>query len=119
MFGPYVLRGVVDLVLAASTSFGVALGALAAYGIGTSTGNVTYNSVLQSTVPDRMRGRVFAFFDVVWQTGRLFSIGIGGLAADRFGIAAVYWLGGAILITAGGLGLALAPRDLHGVPSEK
>lgn len=113
LFGPYLLRGLVDLVLAASTSFGVALGALAAYGVGTSTGNVTYNSVLQTTVPDRMRGRVFAFFDVVWQTGRLLSIGIGGFAADRFGIAAVYWMGGALLIAAGGLGLTLAPGDLQ------
>ncbi|QYG94328.1 MFS transporter (plasmid) [Iamia sp. SCSIO 61187] len=112
LFGPYVLRGVVDVVLAASTSFGVALGALAAYGVGTSTGNVTYNSVLQTTVPERMRGRVFAFFDVVWQTGRLLSIGVGGLAADRFGIAAVYLLGGALLVGAGALGLTLAPQRL-------
>lgn len=116
LFGPYVLRGLVDLVLAASSSFAVALGALAAYGVGTSVGNITYNSVVQTTVTDRMRGRVFAFFDVVWQTGRLLSIGIGGVAADRFGIAAVYWIGGALLITAGVFGLTLAPGDLRRSP---
>lgn len=119
LFGPYVLRGLVDLVLAAGSSFAVALGALAAYGVGTSTGNVTYNSVIQTTVPDRMRGRVFAFFDVVWQTGRLLSIGIGGYAADHFGITAVYWIGGALLITAGALGLTLAPSDLRRSPSAR
>jgi predicted MFS family arabinose efflux permease len=105
LFGPYLLRGVVDLVLATVSSFGVALGALALYGVGTSTGNVTYNSVLQMTVPDRLRGRVFAFYDVVWQTGRLVSIGLGGVAADRYGITAVYWAGGVLLLAAGALGL--------------
>jgi len=111
LFGPYLLRGGVDLVLAASSNFGVALGALALYGVGTSTGNVTYNAVLQTTVPDRLRGRVFAFYDVVWQTARLVSIGCGGVLADRIGITAVYWAGGALLIAAGSLGF-LAGRDV-------
>ncbi len=75
------------------------------YGVGTSTGNVTYSSVLQTTVPDRLRGRVFAFYDVVWQSCRLASIGIGGVVADRLGITAVYWAGGALLLAAGALGL--------------
>lgn len=44
LFGPYLLRGLVDFVLAAFSSFGVALGALAAYGVGTSVRNVTYQS---------------------------------------------------------------------------
>ncbi|HXH59400.1 MFS transporter [Iamia sp.] len=117
LFGPHLLRGVVDIVLAASRSFGVALGALAVYGIGTSTGNVAYTSVLQTTVPDRLRGRVFAFFDVTWQTGRLLSIGLGGLAADRFGIAAVYGAGGALLLGAGTFGLLMPGMDHSPSPS--
>ena len=108
LFGPYLLRGVVDLVLAAISSFAVALGALALYGVGTSTGNVTYNSVLQLTMPERLRGRVFAFYDVVWQSARLLSIGIGGVAADRYGVTAVYWAGGVLLLAAGLLGLTRA-----------
>lgn len=84
----------------------MALAALAAYGVGTSTGMVTWNSVLQSTVPDRVRGRVFAFFDVVWQSSRLVSIGVGGVLADAVGIRAVYVLGGALLVAAGCLGLS-------------
>lgn len=106
LFGPYLLRGAVDLVLAASTSFGVALVSLAAYGVGTSTGMVTWNTVLQSSVPDRVRGRVFAFFDVVWQTSRLVSIGVGGVLADALGIRAVYVLGGVLLLAAGALGVS-------------
>jgi len=108
LFGPYLLRGAVDLTLAATGSFAVAAGALGVYGLGTSTGNVTYQSVLQRAVPDRVRGRVFASYDVVWQSGRLVSIGAGGILADRLGIVAVYILGGALLIAAGLLGILRA-----------
>jgi MFS family permease len=111
LFGPYLLRGGVDVTLAASSSFGVALVALGAYGVGTSTGMVTYNSLLQSTVADRMRGRIFAFYDVVWQAARLVSIGAGGVMADAFGIRAVYVLGGALLLAAGAFGLARLPAS--------
>jgi MFS family permease len=109
LFGPYLLRGAVDLVLAAFSSFGLALGALAVYGVGTSTGHVTYQTVLQTTVPDRFRGRVFALYDMVWQSARLVSIGLGGVAAEALGIRAVYLLGGALLIGAGLLGLVAVP----------
>jgi MFS family permease len=105
LFGPYLLRGVVDLGLATFSSFAVALAALAGYGVGTSIGNVAYNTTLQSVVPDETRGRVFAFYDVVWQSARLVSIGVGGALADAIGIRAVYYLGGALLLLAGALGL--------------
>lgn len=108
LFGPYLLRGGVDLVLAATRHYPLALGALAVYGLGTSTGNVTYSSVLQTTVPDRLRGRVFATFDIVWQTMRMVSIVAGGLLADRFGITAVYSIGGALLVGAALLGFSRA-----------
>ena len=116
LFGPYLLRGSVDLVLAGSRNYGVALGALALYGVGTSTGNITYNTVLQTSVPDRLRGRVFAFYDVVWQTARLVSIALGGILADQYGISTVYWTGGALLIAAGTLGLVANP--VLQIPSE-
>ena len=47
------------------------MAALFAYGLGTSTGAVTFNSLLQAETPERLRGRVFASFDMLWQTGRL------------------------------------------------
>ncbi|MBA2770227.1 MAG: MFS transporter, partial [Sporichthyaceae bacterium] len=115
LYGPYLLRGAVDIVLAATRSFGIALGALSIYGVGTSTGNVTYNSVLQTTVPDRLRGRVFAFYDVVWQAARLTSIGIGGVMADTLGVVAVYWAGGVLLLAAGTLGLTAGRTIRHDV----
>ena len=112
LYGPYLLRGLVDLVLAAFSAFAVAAGALVAYGVGTSTGAVTYNSVLQATVPDRLRGRVFSFYDTLWQAARLASIGLGGVLADTFGIRAVYLMGGVVLMAAGAWGWLASPAEL-------
>lgn len=114
LFGPYLVRAGVDLVLATVSSFPIALAALAGYGMATSTGAVTYGSALQIVVPDRFRGRVFAVYDVIWQAARLASIAIGGVLADRIGIRAVYGFGGALLVVAGALGFAGAPtRVMH------
>jgi MFS family permease len=111
VFGPLLLRGLVDLVLATARSLVVAIGALAVYGVGTSTGMVTYNSLLQAEVAPEVRGRVFAGFDLLWQAGRLASLVLGGMAADALGIRAVYYLSGALLLVAGAIGFAgLPPR---------
>ena len=110
VFGPYLLRGLVDLVLAATRSLPTAMAALTLYGVGTSTGMVTNNSLLQAEVADHTRGRVFAGLDMVWQAGRLASIVLGGLVADTLGIQAVYILGGILLLLAGSAGLASLPR---------
>jgi predicted MFS family arabinose efflux permease len=109
VFGPLLLRGLVDLVLATTRNLGVAMGALAIYGVGTSTGMVTYNSLLQAEVTPELRGRVFAGFDLLWQAGRLASLGLGGVAADALGIHAVYYLGGLLLLVAGAIGFAGLP----------
>jgi MFS family permease len=106
VFGPYLLRGLVDLVLATTRNLPTAMAALGLYGVGTSTGMVTYNSLLQAEVPGHHRGRMFAGFDMIWQTGRLASLGLGGLTADALGIQAVYVLGGVLLLLAGAIGLA-------------
>lgn len=108
VFGPFALRGAVDLVLAATTALPLAMVALVGYGFGTSTGAVTFNSLLQSHVRPELRGRVFAGFDLLWQLGRLLSIVLGGLLADTLGIAAVYYLGGALLLLAAAIGWTAA-----------
>ncbi|MBA3525272.1 MAG: MFS transporter [Geodermatophilaceae bacterium] len=105
VFGPYLLRGVVDIVLATTHSLPTATVAVAVYGASTSTGMVTYTSMLQVEVPAHLRGRVFSAFDMIWQTGRLASLALGGLIADRYGIQAVYAVGGLLLLIAGILGL--------------
>jgi predicted MFS family arabinose efflux permease len=109
VFGPLLLRGLVDLVLATTRNLGMAMGALAAYGVGTSTGMVTYNALLQAEVGPEARGRVFAGFDLLWQAGRLTSLALGGVTADALGIRAVYYLGGLLLLVAGTIGFAGLP----------
>jgi len=108
VFAAFGLRGLVDLVLASVTALPAALAALVCYGIGTSSGNVAFATVIQSHVPDRMRGRVFSAFDLTWQSMRLASLLLGGLLADSAGIRAVYYAGGALLVIAAAAGLALA-----------
>jgi len=106
VFGPYAVRGVADLVLAVVTTVPLAAGALLFYGLSTSTGNVTFSSLVQSRVPEDLRGRAFAGFDMLWQTGRLLSLLGGGLLADAVGIRAVYVLGGLLLLAAAAVGAA-------------
>lgn len=108
VFGPFALRGLVDLVLAATRSLPVATGALVLYGVGTSTGAVTFASLLQSRVTPQARGRVFALMDLLWQSGRLVSLGVGGVLADAVGVQAVYYLGGGLLLLAAAGGLRAA-----------
>lgn len=108
VFGPYAVRGVVDLVLVAVTSVPLAAAALVVYGLSTSTGSVTFSSLVQSRVPQQLRGRAFAGFDVLWQTGRMLSLLGGGLLADTVGIRAVYLLGGLLLLAAAAVGSVAA-----------
>jgi MFS family permease len=100
LFGAFGLRGLVDLVLGSVTALPAALAALVFYGLGTSTGNVTFSSIIQSHVPERLRGRTFSAFDLIWQAMRLASLLLGGLLADAFGIRAVFYGGGALLLAA-------------------
>ncbi|WP_296369287.1 MFS transporter [Pseudonocardia sp.] len=104
VFGPYVLRGLVDIALAGFTALPVALVGLAAYGLGTSSGAVTFNSLLQAHTPEHARGRIFASFDLLWQLGRLISLLIGGAVAATLGVQAVYYLGAVLLLLAASIG---------------
>jgi predicted MFS family arabinose efflux permease len=104
VFGPYLPRGGVDVILATFTALPVALVALAAYGLGTSSSAVTFNALLQSRTPPEARGRVFASFDLLWQLGRLVSLLVGGVVAEALGIQAVYYAGGCLLVLAAVIG---------------
>lgn len=104
VLGPFLLRGVVDAVLATVAGLTAAVTTMVVYGLGTSTGAVTFNSLLQAETPTHLRGRIFAAFDMLWQTGRLLSLLGGGLLADTVGIRAVYYLGAALLLVAATVG---------------
>jgi predicted MFS family arabinose efflux permease len=61
---------------------------------------VVYQTIVQSDLDERVRGRAFSLLDAVWQTSRLVSLAAGGVVADRLGIATVYLIGGAALLVA-------------------
>ena len=105
LFGPFAVRGAVDLTLAGVGNAGVAAGALAVYGLSTSTGMVAYQSTLQTLVPAETRGRAFAFYDVLWNGARLVSLGAGGLLADAADVRVVYVISGVLLFGAAVVGL--------------
>jgi len=110
LFIPYLIRGAGDIALGLVVGLPGALVILFIYGLNTSTGMVASNTILQTVIPDRVRGRVYTLLDVTWAAMRLLSLGLGGLLADRVGIAAVYIAGGTLLALAGALGLALLGR---------
>ncbi len=57
---PTPFRGLVDLALTVVTTVPLAIGALLFYGLSTSTGNVTFASLIRSRVPEHLRGRAFS-----------------------------------------------------------
>jgi len=116
VLGPFLLRGVVDAVLATITGLIPAMATLVIYGLSTSTGAVTFNSLLQAEVPEKLRGRIFATFDMLWQSGRLISLLLGGIAADHFGIRAVFYIGGALLLAAAWIGWQGLRKLPHPLP---
>ncbi|WCO68048.1 MFS transporter [Iamia majanohamensis] len=110
LFGPFAVRGGVDLTLAAIPNPVVAGGALVAYGMSTSTGMIAYQSTLQTTVPPETRGRAFAFYDVLWNTARLLSLAVGGVLAEITDVRLVYVTSAALLLAAAGLTTKLPPH---------
>ncbi len=113
LFGPFAVRGAVDLTLAAVANPVVAGGALVAYGMSTSTGMVAYQSTLQTLVPVETRGRAFAFYDVLWNTARLLSLAVGGVIAELADVRVVYVLSALLLFAAAVVGLT---TKLEAVP---
>lgn len=107
LFIPYLIRGVGDVLLAVTRSAPAAWFLLFVYGLNTSAGMVIYQTAVQRQVPDAVRGRVFTWLDVVWNVMRIASLGLGAWLADRAGVEATYYLGGALLFVSGLVGLAL------------
>jgi len=104
--GAYVIRGAGDVGLGLMNSGVAGAALLGLYGVNTSSGMVAYQTMVQREVPSGITGRVFALLDIVWQTGRLASIGVGAGLAASIGIRAVFVLGGALLTLAGAVGFA-------------
>lgn len=118
LFVPYVIRGIGDMLIAVFTPLPVAMLILFVYGLNTSTGMVVYNSIMQSEVPEEVRGRVFTLLDATWNLTRLLSLGLGGTLATVISIQVIYWVGGVLLASAGLLGLALLRDHVFSNPQQ-
>jgi MFS family permease len=104
VFGPFAVRGGVDVVLATIAEPVVAGGVLVVYGMSTSTGMVAYQSTLQTLVPADTRGRAFAVYDVLWNGARLVSLAAGGVVAELVDVRVVYLAGAVLLFVAAAVG---------------
>lgn len=105
LFGPYVIRGIGDVLLAVATAPPLAWLLLFIYGLNTSSGMVVYQTWVQRQVPDAMRGRVFTWLDVVWNVMKVISLGLGGWLAERMSVEVVYYIGGTMLFLSGLTGI--------------
>lgn len=112
LFGPFAVRGGVDLTLAAVANPVVAGSALVVYGMSTSTGMIAYQSTLQTLVPSDTRGRVFAFYDVLWNSSRLLSLLAGGVVTELLDVRIVYVASALLLFGAAAIGLTIRLEPL-------
>lgn len=106
----YVIRGAGDIGLGLLYSGVGGAFLLALYGVNTSSGMVSFQTLVQRTVPPDLRGRAFALLDFVWQAARLLSVAAGAALVEVIGIRDLFLVGGALLFAAGGIGfLTLEP----------
>ena len=86
------------LAVSLSKSFHLTMGLLMVAGLGFMTQNATANTLVQTTVPDGLRGRVMSAYMMVFQG--LFPIGslIAGSVAEKFGVPAGAAFGGTIAL---------------------
>jgi predicted MFS family arabinose efflux permease len=81
------------LVLALTTSAGVALAVMVVFGAHAFVWNTTATVVRQRSVPDALLGRVTGVYEVAWVAGIVIGTPIGGLLATAYGITAPFWFG--------------------------
>ncbi|MFA5058198.1 MAG: MFS transporter [Opitutaceae bacterium] len=86
------------LAVALSRSYHLTLGLLVVAGLGFMTQNATANTLVQTTVPDGLRGRVMSVYMMVFLG--FFPIGslIAGSVAEKFGVPAGAAFGGVMAL---------------------
>jgi MFS family permease len=89
------------IAMSFSRSYHLTIALLVMTGFGFMTQNATANTLVQTTVPDKLRGRVMSVYMMVFQG--LFPVGalIAGAVAERFGIPIGAAFGGAVALIYG------------------
>jgi MFS family permease len=88
---------------ALSRSFALSLMLLPLVGWSMVSQTATINTLLQTTVPDELRGRVMSLFTFVFMGMMPFGSLLAGAAAQRFGAPAALTAGAAVCLSATGL----------------
>jgi len=97
-----VIETCTHLVLALTTSPGIALATLVVFGAHAFVWGTTSTVVRQRAVPDELLGRVTGVYRVAIVGGLVVGTPLGGLLARTFGITAPFWfgfVGSALLVT--------------------
>lgn len=76
------------MLLAATGSFGVGVGAMAAMGVAHGIGGITLTTVMQSATDDAFRGRVMANYVQMFFLGSAIGSLVLGMVADRVSLSA-------------------------------
>jgi MFS family permease len=104
------LFGTCVAAFAFSHTYWLSLGILVVAGFSVMVQMGTTNTLIQSMVPDRLRGRVMSIYSMMFMGMAPFGSLLAGWGAYRFGSPATVAAGGAICITAAGVFTMFLPR---------
>lgn len=108
----YAVRGAGDTAMGLISQGVAGAVLLGMYGVNTSSGMVSFQTLVQRRIPEAIRGRTFALLDLTWQVGRLISVALGALVVGVVGIRAVFVAGGVLLLASATVGvLQLRPES--------
>ena len=92
--------GVLLMLFSASRSFGLAMFLLALAGCAMIVNNSLLNTLLQTGVPDHLRGRIMGFYSFVFVGMAPFGAFLFGVVAEHVGVPGTIAGGGAIVTLA-------------------
>jgi predicted MFS family arabinose efflux permease len=92
------IEAATHLVLASTTQPLVAAGAIVVFSVHSMVWGVIVVTLRQHLVPDHLLGRVTSVHALFDATGFAVGAPLGGLLADRLGIAAPYWFAGCTMV---------------------
>jgi MFS family permease len=96
--------GVLFLTMAATGTLPVVLAAITLMGVCEAALAVAVPTLIQQTVPDQLRGRVFSVQNVILTGLMVAGMGLAGAAAELLPVQTVMTIGGAVVLLGGLLG---------------
>jgi len=98
--------GILLIVFSASRSLGLSMALLAFAGCAMIVNNSIANTLIQTSAPDHLRGRIMGFYSFVFVGMAPFGAFLFGLAAEHIGAPTTIAIGGAVVavaVTIGGI----------------